>query len=129
MFSCAEVALRRVSFLIVLGVACTTEPTVDGSATIHGEVLHATGAPWPGATVEIACSAGADTTRVSADSSGTFNLSLDFSNAIRGSQSATTSCRFAAPSLAAPEAAVTQTVTLYRSLAPTESVTLREGST
>lgn len=124
-----EPTFRMLLFLVVLGVGCTTEPTSDGSASINGQALRATGAPWAGTTVEILCSAGSDTTRTSTDSAGAFGTSLDFANTIRGDQTSMTSCRFAAPGLATPQAAVTQTITLYPSLQPMQRVTLREGST
>ena len=120
--------LSRLSLLVVCAVSCTTAPNSDGSASIVGQVLDAAGGPWAGATVEVVCSASADTTRASTDTAGDFGFSLDFPNSIRGDQTTTTSCRFAVPNLTAPRAAVTQSITLYRSLQPTQRVALREGS-
>lgn len=121
--------MRKLLVLIVGAIGCATEPTSNGSASIVGRVLHATGDPWVATTVEVVCSAGTDTARVTTDSTGSFGVSLVFVGAVRDDQTAPTSCRFAAPSLAAPQAAVTQSILLYRSLQPSQRVTLHEGST
>jgi len=128
--SISEGALRKLLWLIVIIVGCATEPTSNGTASITGDVLRATGAPWAGVTVQIICSAGKDTTQAITDAAGGFGANLAYPTVIRGDQTTSTSCRFAAPSLAAPQAALTQTITLYPPrLQPEQHVTLHEGTT
>lgn len=121
--------MRTLLMLAVAVTACSTEPTSNGSASVVGQVLRATGSPWAATTVEVVCSAGTDTTRTMTDSSGSFGVSLVFAGVLSDDRAASTSCRFAAPALETPQAAVTESIFLYRGLQPTQRVTLREGST
>jgi hypothetical protein len=125
-----DAALRKMLLLIACAVGCATEPTSRGTASVSGQVLRADGGPWSGATVQMTFSAGRDTTEVVANADGGFGVSFVFPGVIRDDQTSSTDCRFAVPSLAAPRAAVTRTITLYPPrLQPEQQVTLREGAT
>lgn len=119
--------MQRFCLLLLCGFGCMTE-TSSGTAAVYGHVSRTTGAPWASATVEILCLATGDTTRAETDSSGAFAVNLDFPGVVRGNQGTSTSCRFAVPSLQAPQAATTRVIGIYASLEPIQTVSLQEGS-
>jgi len=122
--------VRKSLLVIVCTVGCATEPTSHATASITGQVLHSTGAAWAGASVQIACTTEKDTIQVVADNAGAFGVVLVSRDAIADDQLMSINCRFAVPSIAAPQAAVTQPITFYPPrLQPEQRVTLREGTT
>ena len=110
------------------GLACSTEPLTLGTASVAGQVLHASGAPWGAVSLEVLCAISPDTTRVVAAPDGGFLIGFQFPDALRGTRSTSTVCRFAVPNLRAPVALTTDTITVYPpNLQPEQLVTVREG--
>jgi hypothetical protein len=112
------------AILVTMSLGCSTEPRVIGTASVAGTVFRTDGAPWRDVAVEATCSGTVDTTHLIASGDGTFGVNFVFSS----DHPSTRTCHFAAPSLAAPQAATTQSINVYGpNLQPLQFVALREG--
>jgi len=109
-------------------LGCTTEPLTLGTASVGGQVFRTSGVGWGNVSLEVLCAMSPDTTRLMTAADGGFLIGFQFPGSLRGAHTASTTCRFAAPSLRAPAAVVTDTITVYPpNLQPLQLVTLREG--
>jgi hypothetical protein len=110
--------------VVALLLGCSSEPRVIGTASLLGDVVRADGSRWSNVAVEATCSGATDTTRLTAGAEGTFGIAFQFPS----DHPSTRDCRFAVPSLAAPQAATTKTIWVYPpNLQPVQFVSLTEG--
>jgi hypothetical protein len=110
--------------VVALLLGSCSEPRVIGTASLLGDVFRADGSRWSSVAIEATCSGGTDTTRLTASPEGSFGIDFQFPS----DQPSTRDCRFAVPSLAAPQAATTKTIWVYPpDLQPVQFITLTEG--